>query len=274
MIGASTRHPGPPNGHIDRDPKRQWLRHWYYRLFLAAALMALAWVIDRPVALWSIDSAENGPKWLSDFRHATQQFGETMGVVLVLLAIWWLDRARRRPFVLVAACVLLVGGIAAGAKLIPGRERPKKDSDGRIINVWRGPVKPGEMTPDPSFPSGHTTAAFAFALCLCRLYPKGSPSFILLAALCALSRILSGRHFVTDTIAGAWIGWEAASLLWESRIGGFATFVDRFLPRSSSYPGWNWDRMEPAVAKPSDSEAASKSETERREGCDPVHSLV
>lgn len=56
---------------------------------------------------------------------------------------------------------------------------------------------------DFSFPSGHTTASFASALILVRLFPKkfGIPS-VVLAALIAFSRLYVGVHYPTDILGG------------------------------------------------------------------------
>ena len=62
---------------------------------------------------------------------------------------------------------------------------------------------------DPnSFPSGHTCAAFAFALALCLSAPKRWMKIAAVAAavLMGLSRLYVGVHFPSDVLAGAVIG--------------------------------------------------------------------
>lgn len=62
---------------------------------------------------------------------------------------------------------------------------------------------------DPnSFPSGHTCAAFAFALALCGTLPRrwGRAAAGIAAILMALSRLYVGVHFPSDVLAGAVIG--------------------------------------------------------------------
>lgn len=59
-----------------------------------------------------------------------------------------------------------------------------------------------------SFPSGHTTAAFAMAYMLVFLFPgkKNQLLFFLLAALVAYSRIYLSQHFIEDVAAGTCVG--------------------------------------------------------------------
>lgn len=62
---------------------------------------------------------------------------------------------------------------------------------------------------DPhSFPSGHTTAAFAFGVALLLTLPQkwAKAAAMIAAALMGLSRLYVGVHFPTDVLAGAVIG--------------------------------------------------------------------
>lgn len=57
-----------------------------------------------------------------------------------------------------------------------------------------------------SFPSGHTTTAFAFATAIGVFYPKTRWPLYSLATLVGLSRIYLGAHFPIDVLGGAIIG--------------------------------------------------------------------
>lgn len=71
---------------------------------------------------------------------------------------------------------------------------------------------------DTSFPSGHTSAAFAFALAVVRAGPKewrGSKlAVVALALLMGLSRLYVGAHYPTDVLAGALVGSLAGVTGW------------------------------------------------------------
>ena len=58
-----------------------------------------------------------------------------------------------------------------------------------------------------SFPSGHTVGAVAVARALVRDYPEYTVPAYALAGAAALARIAQCDHFVSDTAAGALIGW-------------------------------------------------------------------
>jgi membrane-associated phospholipid phosphatase len=57
-----------------------------------------------------------------------------------------------------------------------------------------------------SFPSGHTTTAFAFALVLGFLSPRWLWLGLVYAVLIGLSRIIVGAHYPTDVIGGIVVG--------------------------------------------------------------------
>ncbi len=106
------------------------------------------------------------------------------------------------------AGVLIVAGLSTAVlKHVVGRRRPPfAVSD--VHALW------GAAT-TPSFPSGHTAAAFAMATFLAawggQRMPRGFATVVgglllLWAAGVALSRVYLGVHFPSDTIAGAVLG--------------------------------------------------------------------
>ena len=66
-----------------------------------------------------------------------------------------------------------------------------------------------------SFPSGHTTFAFAIFTCFAFIYHKPLQQifFLFCAILVAFSRIYLLQHFLRDTIAGSLIGFTCAFVL-------------------------------------------------------------
>jgi membrane-associated phospholipid phosphatase len=63
-------------------------------------------------------------------------------------------------------------------------------------------------------PSSHAIVAFGAAAILSRLFPRAWPVWWLLAWGCGLTRVLHGRHFVSDVVVSAIVAWLVAALLW------------------------------------------------------------
>jgi membrane-associated phospholipid phosphatase len=63
-----------------------------------------------------------------------------------------------------------------------------------------------------SFPSGHATGAFALATVFSHQYPKLAIPCYTAATGIALSRVYLGRHYPSDVLAGALIGFATAKL--------------------------------------------------------------
>jgi hypothetical protein len=99
-------------------------------------------------------------------------------------------------------------GIGQGLKKIVKRERPYA----RLANVH---YTDAELSDPYSFPSGHSTAAFAIATSLSLRYPK--PSVYIPLHIWALfvgyGRVYLGLHYPSDVLAGAAIGSGTAILV-------------------------------------------------------------
>lgn len=64
-----------------------------------------------------------------------------------------------------------------------------------------------------SFPSGHTAGAVAVALSTARHFPVIRPVALGAAGGIAAAQVIRSKHFVTDVVGGAAIGWAAAALI-------------------------------------------------------------
>ncbi len=64
-----------------------------------------------------------------------------------------------------------------------------------------------------SFPSGHTTVTFAFFSVLLYFYPKYKNILLLPGILLAIGQIFMHYHFLSDVIAGAFLGWVIATII-------------------------------------------------------------
>ena len=171
--------------------------------------MALGFFVDAPVARWAhrlaVDRDHPGNivmKMAGDWRF-------TLAVALALLA--W-HRDSWRPAGLLALSALFGGMLYTLCKWFAGRQRPLVLIDplafNPFINGWRGFLD----EPNMSFPSGHTTLAFATAATLGICLPRWKPLFYAGAAVVGAERVAENAHYVTDVIAGAGLGTLAAYL--------------------------------------------------------------
>lgn len=131
----------------------------------------------------------------------------TLGLILSALAAPGGDkRDRLRRAAWVPGFLFLsmaASGIAGNIiKMLIGRTRPAALFDGNIYGFE--PLTRGYLT--NSFPSGHTQAIFAAMTALALIFPRYDLAFLTVALLVGLSRVLTTVHFLSDAVAGAWLG--------------------------------------------------------------------
>ncbi len=114
---------------------------------------------------------------------------------------------------------LVIGeALAFGLKYIVGRERPYERYPDLIDVI--------QTSSSPSFPSGHTSVAFAAATALTLEYPRwyvAAPCYFWACSV-GYSRMNLGVHYPSDVLAGALLGAASACVthivnkrLWEKR---------------------------------------------------------
>ena len=137
------------------------------------------------------------------FKYFTH-YGD--GIMWVPLGIYCFIY-RRKYFIAVVAGVLISTILAQFLKRVvyPDELRPITYlSESFPVHVIDGVI----MKRVHSFPSGHSTTAFAMALIMAYMINKKAWSVILplFAALAAYSRVYLGQHFPTDMLAGMCTG--------------------------------------------------------------------
>ena len=146
------------------------------------------------------------------------------GLVWIVLCAVLLCFKRTRKAGLAGLLALLLSLIFTNLTLkhLVSRPRPWLTVEGLVPLV---------AEPDPnSFPSGHTSAAFAAATAWALTFPKRwmGRTGLACAAVMAFSRLYVGVHFPTDVAAGVLVGLLC---------GALACFIWRQAPA--------WRRMEP-----------------------------
>lgn len=156
-------------------------------------------------------------QWINGFSGHSALLDELMilvsvaGVPLMVLAVvlqWWtrVDRQHTRHVLLAAGLSFLVGlGANQIILLFIQRMRPYEAG---LTHLMIAP------TTDFSFPSDHSTAAFAIATTFL-VHGMRSRGLSFLAAACciSISRVYLGTHYVSDVAGGALIALIAAALV-------------------------------------------------------------
>lgn len=139
------------------------------------------------------------PRWIRYWMIAATRMGDGwfwygLGGMLLLFG------GPQRFFAVGAAGTAALAGVFVfkALKKISQRPRPCQIEP----HCWSKVLPPDRF----SFPSGHTMAAFSIALVLSYFYPSLETPLFFLAISIAVSRIVLGMHFLSDVLAGMFIG--------------------------------------------------------------------
>ncbi|MBL8024116.1 MAG: phosphatase PAP2 family protein [Elusimicrobia bacterium] len=117
----------------------------------------------------------------------------------------WAGSDRTKRFAVTLTKATLVSGVAVlGVKFIAGRERPTPENDPDTFHFFQGSSKE-----NVSFPSGHTATAFSWAAATTEEYPSLWVAAMAYgtAGLVGFSRSYQHRHWTSDVVAGAALGY-------------------------------------------------------------------
>ena len=110
------------------------------------------------------------------------------------------DSVLAGKFPVIAGSAILASLLTTTIKFAVSRERP--------FEAFPAIRRAGNTDPTPSFPSGHTSSAFATATSFSMAFPRWyviAPAYSWAAAV-AYSRMHMGMHYPSDVAAGALIG--------------------------------------------------------------------
>lgn len=169
--------------------------------------------VDKPLAVYLYN---RNATLLRVFMFITQfGLGGTYLVPLAIVIAWalWSRRkvlASRAGFVFGA--IALPGLFTDIMKPVFGRARPELLFRDHLFGfTWIGP-----HADRWSFPSGHTVTIVALATALYAIYPPLWPVYAFVALLITASRVIVDAHYLSDVIAGAYVGFIGAWALAET----------------------------------------------------------
>jgi membrane-associated phospholipid phosphatase len=178
------------------------------------AASALVMPLDRGIT----GELNEGPQ-RSRFLQSGADFFNTVGqpgVVVFSLGALALGHALGSPSMSdvglhASIAVLSTGLVTAGLKSVFGRQRPELDMGNSSVYALGAGLGNNDRS---SFPSGHTSVAFALATVMSseleRLHPGSQrwarPLFYGGAGLVGLARIYDARHWTSDVVLGAGLG--------------------------------------------------------------------
>lgn len=149
-----------------------------------------------------------GGNLLLDQAAVLLSFLGTVRFGAILLGIlFWMKKETRPITVILISAVLLSGGLTWIVKELVDRPRP-------YIELGLTAADMLILTdPTVSFPSGHTTTAFATASVVSYYVRRWAVPALILACVMGLSRMYLLVHYPSDVLAGALIGILSAAFV-------------------------------------------------------------
>jgi undecaprenyl-diphosphatase len=141
----------------------------------------------------------SAPRWVRWWMLLATRAGDGWLWALIGIAVLCSPAVTR-----LIAVEATAGAVAVGiAAFVAAKHAFRRRRPGEIQPHCWSRVKPRDVF---SFPSGHSTTAFAVAVCLGSFFPEILPALLILAANVAISRVIIGVHFMSDVVVGSGLG--------------------------------------------------------------------
>ena len=186
--------------HVITTPSRWDSVEWQRAGWVTLGIIGTAVIIDRPVQDEMRRHTPNNNHLISQVERLGAEY--SVGVLggFYLAGATGNETAKQVAQDGLAASLIASGIITPSIKWVVGRSRPR-------ANVGTADFKPFS-DPNASFPSGHTTEAFALASVVASHYDARwvQYSAYSLAGLVGVARAYHDAHFASDVLTGAIIG--------------------------------------------------------------------
>jgi YegS/Rv2252/BmrU family lipid kinase len=217
-VGTLRRRPGILARVLDRPRLR--LLTWAGVFAAVVGLLAFLVHLQRAPLNGFDHLGHTGEQWARDHPHLVDVLqvievmfsGIGMAVLTILLVVPLWIRGYRRAGIYTVLVMVTASLLTTGIKVLYGRPRPS----------WQDPV--GHLV-SRSFPSGHSSSTAAMATVVFVLSTMlvrradvrhgVQAAAVLLVVVVGLDRVLLGRHYPTDVLAG-WALGVGVGLLWLS----------------------------------------------------------
>jgi len=202
----------------------------YPRIAVFALATGAVMAADKPINKFAVNLTENNP-WISDVSKYVTKFGAAYeAYTLIGLGAYGFifknEKIKTTTFLATQAYISATL-VFESMKFLSGRQRPNyyDPVTGENHPTWHGPLyrfkktdegeKPSTAT-YTSFPSGHTTLAFAAATVFAMKY-RDRPLVPIIAysaaSLVGLSRLTENKHWASDILVGATVGFLCGKLV-------------------------------------------------------------
>ena len=195
----------------------------WWEAAIVVGTVGVASALDRRVDNWTQDQRSPGSDRVARvFKYGGEPvliFGVSGGILAAGVISGRPELTRRGGRVLAS---VVAAGLTTGAlKEITGRFRPDNTTDPFVFRPF---------TNHDAFPSGHATMAFALATSLSAEIQRPWATALLYAGATgtAWSRLNDQKHWLSDVLAGATVGFTAANVI-EGRWRIFGLGPPRFL---------------------------------------------
>ena len=185
--------------HVLTAPAHWQQQQWKDFGWATLAVVGTAVVVDRPLRDEMRRHSGNS-KFMRDVERFGMQYSlGVLGGFFVAGTVGGNDKALHVAQDGLTASIIASGIVTPAIKYVAGRSRPSQSNAVHNFRPFSGNV---------SFPSGHTTQAFAVASVIAAHYDQAwvKCTSYSVAGLVGLARTYHQAHFASDVVAGALIG--------------------------------------------------------------------